>query len=29
MEKMAAKAKLTPEEEKQALDWVLAVATPK
>jgi len=29
MEKMAAKAKLTPEEEKQVLDYVLAAATSK
>lgn len=29
MEKMAQKAKLTPEEEKQVLDYVLAVPPPK
>ena len=29
MEKMAAKAKLTPEEEKQVLDYVLAAAPAK
>ncbi len=29
IEKMAGKAKLTPEEEKQVLDYVLAVSPPK
>lgn len=29
MEKMAGKAKLTPEEERQVLDYVLAVSPPK